>query len=51
MNQDGTRSVKLRNEIVIKVEENKKKTKIPIGAFIEMAIEEKLSKLFSRDKK
>tara|TARA_R110000868_G_scaffold411651_1_gene706727 strand:+ start:232 stop:378 length:147 start_codon:yes stop_codon:yes gene_type:complete len=44
-------NVKLLSAVVDKVREQKKVTRIPIGAFIEMAIEEKLSKLSSKNKK
>lgn len=38
-------SVKIRREVVNLVREHKKKTRFPIGAFIELAITEKLSNL------
>lgn len=41
-NINGTRSVKLKAEIVEKVEKNKKKTGVPIAVFFEQAAEEKL---------
>jgi len=37
-------NVKLDTALVNKVRANKKKTKVPIGAFIEQAISEKLKK-------
>lgn len=44
MNSDKTRTVKLKGHVVDKVDANKKKTGVPIGIFIEQAIEEKLTK-------
>lgn len=43
-NKDGTRSIKLKESIVLKVEKSKKKTGVPIGAFFEIAATEKLHK-------
>ena len=43
-----TESVKLKTASVNKVRANKKKTKVPISAFIEEAIDEKIEKLKSK---
>lgn len=41
---ETTESVKLKKEIVSMVREDKKKTRVPIGAFFELAAMEKLNK-------
>ena len=41
-------SVKIPADIVNKVRKNKKKTKIPVGAFFAMAAEEKLRRLTAK---
>lgn len=46
-NKKVTESVKIDKALVDKVRELKKTTKLPIGSYIELAIEEKLK---SRDK-
>lgn len=43
-NTGTTESVKLKTEIVNLVREDKKKTRVPIGAFFELAAMEKLNK-------
>lgn len=43
-NFGGTRSVKIKTDIVDKVEKNKQKTGVPISVFFEQAAIEKLNK-------